>query len=140
MSEINSNNSTNSTGNNKQNQDQKTDQIPLGISFQGGKGDLGLDPGNYFNRSLVNKKTKITAKIDNYEVSFGSDEIDQVRKDLETLYEKPAVVQKAIKLFPAFQGYAEKKGYKNPHAVALAIEHYAATKEFVSNYEKANLN
>ena len=112
--------------------EQQKDEIPAGIAFQGNKTEnLNLDPKAAVNKTYMDKVIK--SKIGDFEVKFGSKEIKQVKKDLEQLYKNPVSVQKATALYPAFHGYAKKKGYKNPEALSLALENYAATTEFIKN-------
>ncbi len=130
MSEINNSqgpafNENTGVGNNEQ----QFDPMPDGISFQGEKIDLRYDPKAYVNKTFVEKTFK--AKIDNIDVKFGSAEIKQVKADLEHFGKNPSAVQKATAIYPAFHGYARGKEFQNPDALALALENYAATVEFV---------
>ena len=101
------------------------EHTPAGIAFQGNKTDLRYDPVASVNRAYVNQM--IRTKIDGHEIAFGAKEINQVKKDLEHLNAHPAAVQKAVALFPAFQGYAKND------KLALALQDYAATSEFIKN-------
>ncbi|OGH99961.1 MAG: hypothetical protein A2Y25_02450 [Candidatus Melainabacteria bacterium GWF2_37_15] len=109
--------------------DQQKEEVPQGISFKGEQTDLRFDPRAAVNKTYMDKVVK--AKIGDFDVKFGSNEIKQVKKDLEQLYKNPVAVQKATALYPAFLGFAKKKGYKNPDALGLALENYAATNEFI---------
>ncbi|HSA06851.1 MAG TPA: hypothetical protein P5556_06705 [Candidatus Gastranaerophilales bacterium] len=104
-----------------------------GITFKGEKTDLRYDPMASVNRTCIKKP--VTAKIGDQTVTFGAKEINQVKNDLKFLHENPVAVQRACSLFPAFLGYANNKGVQNPDSLALALEHYAATNEFVENTE-----
>lgn len=105
--------------------------VPQGISFQGEKTDLRYDPKASVNKAFIEKN--IRSKIGEFDIKFGTKEIEKVKKDLEHLYNHPSAVQKATALYPAFQANALKKGYENPNAYALALENYAATHEFIKN-------
>ncbi len=103
------------------------------VAFKGEKTDLRYDPGAFIKRSWVNSPVK--AQMNGHAVTFGSKEILQARKDLKAIDENPGAVEKATALYPAFQGYAKKQNSQNPEALALALEHYAATNEFIKDAE-----
>ncbi len=128
MSEIHNNEGLALSGN--QHQGEQHNQQSREVSFKGEKTDLRYDPGASVKRMWVNK-----AKAGSHTITFGSKEVRQVQKDLEVLNENPASVQRAIALYPAFLGYAEKKGLQNPEALALALQHYTATNEFIRDVE-----
>lgn len=106
---------------------------PRGIAFMGEKTDLRYDPNASVKRTWINSRVK--AKIGGQVITFGAKEIQQVKKDLAFMNENQAAVDKATSLYPAFCGYAEKQGFENPDAFALALEHYAATNEFIQKME-----
>ncbi len=118
---------------------EKVEEHPQGNAFRGETTDLRYDPGE-LKRTLVNVNKPIRYKIGNQTVEFGRKQINQIQKDMDFLDKNPAAVQKASALFPAFHGYAKEKGYKNPYSLALALEHYAATNEFVKDAEQADQN
>jgi hypothetical protein len=132
MSEIQNNDGPNPAGNQSYGQEQQNEQPP-GVSFKGEKTDLRFEPSAFYKKTWINKPVR--TKIGNQTVEFGAKQVRQVQKDLELLNENPAAVQRASALFPAFQSYAREKGVKNPDSLALALEHYAATNEFVKNAE-----
>ena len=102
-----------------------------GVAFKGEQTDLRFEPGDSVKRTWVNKP--FTTTIDGHAVEINSKQIKQVHQDLTFLSKNPAAVQKATALFPAFHKYAAKTGQENPDSLALALEHYAATNEFVAN-------
>ena len=132
MSEIQNNEGLNPAGNQPCGQEQNNEPAP-GVAFKGEKTDLRFEPTASYKRTWINKQVR--AKIGDHTVTFGAKQIKQVQKDLEALNNNPAAVQRASALLPAFQGYARNKGFKNPDSLALALEHYAATNEFVKNVE-----
>jgi|GEM_PF-2767134 len=131
MSEIHGNEGPQFPKHPHQNEDHQ-EHPPQGIAFKGEKTDLRYDPGA-LKRTLINKNIK--TQIGDHTVTFGAKEIQQVQKDLAVLDENPRAVQRAVALYPAFKGQAEQKGHKNTDALALAIQHYAATNEFIRNME-----
>lgn len=130
MSEINSQ-GPNFNENPAQKNHEHKEEIPKGLSFQGEKTDLRYDPKASVNKAFIEKT--IRTKVGGMDVNFSSKEIEKVKKDLEHLYRNPSAVQKATALYPAFCANAEKKGFKHPDALALALENYAATSEFIKN-------
>ncbi len=131
MSEVYNNGVPNS-GNYIQNNEQQN--LPTeGNSFQGEKTDLRYDPNAAIKKTWINKPVR--TQIGNQTVEIGPKQINQVKKDLNFLNENPAAVQRATALFPALHSHAKEKGVKNPDSLALALEHYAASKEFIDNTE-----
>ena len=115
--------------------DENQEALPEGVAFKGEQTDLRYDAGAFVNKAWINAQNPIRAKIGDYNVSFGLKEVQQVHNDLKELNDNFSAVQKASKLFTAFQGYASKRGDLNPDKSALALEHYAATNEFTKNVE-----
>ncbi len=132
MSQISNSQGTGSAGE-KPYSEEHYEAAPKGIAFMGEKTDLRYDPSASVKKTWVNSRVK--ARVDDQAVTFGAKEIRQVKKDLEFLNEQPAAVQKVTNLYPAFLGYAQKQGVEKPDAFALAVEHYAATNEFIKNME-----
>lgn len=132
MSEVHGNQGPNPTGNHKFSEEH-AGELPKGITFKGEKTDLRYDPSASVKKTWI--KTPIKAQIGEHTVTFGSKQIQQVQKDLELLDKNPAAVQRATALYPAFLGYAKEKGVKHPESMALALEHYAATNEFIEKAE-----
>lgn len=132
MSEIQNNQGPYPAGNQGQGYDQQ-EQPPEGVAFKGEKTDLRYDPSAAVKKTWINKPVR--TRVGEHSVEFGSKQVAQIQKDLDILNENPSAVQKASALFPAFMGYATEKGFKNPDPLALALEHYAATNEFIRTAE-----
>lgn len=131
MSEIHNQEGLNSTT--SQHYGEKQDQEPKDVAFKGEKTDLKYDPAAVIKRTWV--KTPVKTNLNGKEITFGSKEVDQAQKDLAVLNQNPVAVKKAMSLYPAFYGYAQSKGEQNPEKLALALQHYAATNEFIRKIE-----
>lgn len=133
MSEINNNTGANFPENTPGANEHNRDTVNAdAIAFKGELTDLRYDPLASINKAFIDKM--IMAKIgDQHNVTFGSKEISSIQANLDQLNINPNAAKKAMALAPAFQGLAEVKGYANPDAVALALEHYAATVEFAGD-------
>ncbi|MBD3256736.1 MAG: hypothetical protein GF383_16700 [Candidatus Lokiarchaeota archaeon] len=131
MSEVHNSEGLSPPGNqyhgDQQNQQQKD------VTFKGEKTDLRYDPNASVKRTWVQSPVKV--KMDGEKLTFGTKEVQQVQKDLNFFEKNHEAVEKATNLFPAFYGYAKNTGARNPEKLALALEHYAATNEFINNIE-----
>jgi hypothetical protein len=134
MSEFQNNQGANATVS-RANGNERPPESLDGIAYKGERTDFRYDPIAAVKKTWINFNKPVKLAFDEKTVEDSEKQINRVENDLVFLSKNPEAIENTEEMHPSFQGYAERKGFKNPDTLSIALEHYAATEEFISNFE-----
>lgn len=134
MSEFESNQGT-STTYSRSNNNEEPPEIYDGIRYKGEKTDFRFDPSAAVKKTWINynRPVKLTFGDKTIELTPKQDAKMQSRLAFISMSPNASIQEKETVL--SNQGYAERIGFRNPDALMMAINHYAATEEYIRNME-----
>lgn len=117
------------------NNNEEQPEIYDGIRYKGEKTDFRFDPSAAVKKTWINynKPVKLIFGDKTIELTPKQGVNNQSRLAFISMSPNASIQEKET--VPSNQGYAERVGFRNPDALKMAINHYAATETYIRNME-----